>query len=168
MLNIKKAFYLLPFAFYLSSCSFNPPVQGKGEAYLQGEWEQDSLAGEKQLVTYSAQYFKFDCDSFYITINTVSQINYGADTCMNTGRWTEYIKGPYQQQNDTLHLKGFFCNADKSLKEQNTCFRTGVYEEFFNVKKQSDSLLQLSGASSVTTINVRLIKRTTCRPKPLI
>ncbi|RVU01369.1 fumarate hydratase [Mucilaginibacter limnophilus] len=161
------SFIFLLFAFGLSSCSFNPSVQGKGEVYLQGEWKQDSLPGQKQLLTYSLSDFKFTCDSFYIKVNTVSRVNYGADSCMNRGRWTEYIRGTYRQVKDTLQLRGFFYNADGTLKRENTCFRSGVFEEQYTVKKQADSILNLSTSSSVLPLTLRLTHRISCVPKPL-
>lgn len=164
---LKKAFQLLPLTFLLCSCSFNPAIQGKGETYLQGEWQQDSIAVGKQLVTYSLSNIKFNCDSFYITVNTVSNVNYGADSCMNKGRWTEFMRGKYSQKNDTLHLKGFFYKANGTLKGVNDCFRVGVYEEFFKVKKQSDSLIQLSVNPADIPLNMQLVKRIICTPKPL-
>ncbi|RYE21194.1 MAG: fumarate hydratase [Sphingobacteriales bacterium] len=156
----------MPLIFCLYNCSFNPAIQGNGQAYLQGEWQQDSIPAGKQWVTYSSSTFKFDCDSFFITTNTISNINYGADSCMKKGRWTEYMKGRYSERNDTLHLKGFFHNADGTFKKLNTCFRTGVYEEFFKVTKKTDSLVQLSGTSADIPLNIKLVKRTTCTPKP--
>ncbi|RYD91514.1 MAG: fumarate hydratase [Sphingobacteriales bacterium] len=167
-----KTFSFLPFiscllAFLLNACSFNPAIQGSGEAYLQGEWQQDSLSGQKQMITYSLGDFKFDCDSFLITANTVSKIDYGTDSCTKSGRWTEYIKGRYWQNNDTLHVKGMFYNADGSMKNASSCLRKGVYEEFFSVKKRSDSSIVLSGTSSVIPLSLRLVKRTVCKPKPL-
>src|ERR1700679_3466919 len=112
----------LPFAFLLSAfclltaCSLNPNMQGQGENYLQGEWQQDPTPVQKQLVTYSLYHFTFTCDSVYIKQQTFSKVNYGSDTCMNNGHWTEYIRGTYTQRHDTLYLKGVFCNADHSLK----------------------------------------------------
>jgi hypothetical protein len=179
MYSRKKTFQLLPFSLHLekalallalsllAACSFNPRVQGNGSVALQGEWQQDSIPGGNKLTTYALQRFKFDCDSFYITINTVSKVNYGADSCMNRGRWTEYVKGRYEQQNDTLHLKGYFCNANGSLKDLNTCFRSGIYEETFGITQKGDSLLTLVGRYSALPVNARLIKRTTCSPKAL-
>jgi len=151
----------------LTACSLNPNMQGRGETYLQGEWQQESTPVQKQLVTYSLYHFTFTCDSVYIKQQTFSKVNYGADTCMNSGHWTEYIRGTYSQQNDTLHLKGVFCNADYSLKVEKGCFRTGDYEEYFKVNKKTDSLLQFSGTSSVMPISLRLIKKLTCSIKPL-
>ncbi len=90
------AFYLLALTFLLSAfsgCSFNPSLQGNGESYLQGEWKQDSIAKQKQLLTYSLYNFKFNCDSVFIQINTFSKVNSGMDSCMNAGHWSEYIRG---------------------------------------------------------------------------
>ncbi|GAB3910676.1 fumarate hydratase [Mucilaginibacter boryungensis] len=145
----------------------NPNMQGKGELYLQGQWQQDTSAVQKQLVTFSRYEMKFDCDSFYVQIHSQSKVNYGSDTCMRSGHWAEYVKGAYRQRNDTLFLKGQFCNADFSLKTNSDCFRVGPYEEFFKISKKADSLVQLSGTSNVIPINLHLIKRTTCTQKPL-
>jgi hypothetical protein len=164
-----------PFVFLLSAltliltygCGVNPNLQGKGEVYLQGEWQQDSIPMQKKLLEYSIYHLQFSCDSFYMTINSFSSVNPGLDTCMKSGRWTEYVKGNYEQRNDTLHLKGQFCNADHSIKEEGGCFRAGVYQEFFKISKKTDSLIQFSSTSNVIPINARLIKHTTCNPKPL-
>lgn len=165
------AFYLLPFilisAFSFSSCRFNPNLQGKGAVYLQGEWQQDSSLVEKELVTSSQYHVKFDCDSVFIQINYHSKVNYGSDTCRNTGHWAEYIKGAYSQKNDTLFLKGQYCNANFTLKTNTDCFRTGPYQEFFIVSKKADSLIQLSGTSLVIPVNLKLVKKTSCTQKPL-
>jgi hypothetical protein len=160
-----SAFMLLLLA--LTSCMRNPNLQGKGEEYMQGEWQQDSVPLQKQLLSYSLYHYKFNCDSFFVTINSFSKVNTGYDTCMNAGHWKEYIRGTYKQSHDTLHIKGLFCNADFSFKKVGGCFRSGVYEEYFKVSKKTDSLIQLSSISNVIPVNLRLIKKITCRPKPL-
>jgi len=171
------AFRLLPFTskaafcFLLlalsSSCHLNANMQTQGEGYLQGEWQQDSVPAQKLLVTYSLYHLKFSCDSFFMTINSSSKVNTGSDTCMNSGRWAEYAKGTYVQEHDTLNLKGQFCNADMTIKNDKGCFRSGDYEELFRISKKTDSTLQFLSTSSVIPINVHLVKRTTCHPKPL-
>jgi len=174
---MQKTFRLSPFTFYLSaftfllsafsSCWFNPNMQTPGQPYLQGEWQQDSVTNQKQLLSYSLYRLKFSCDSFFVSIHSFSKVNTGADTCMNSGNWTEYSKGTYEQKHDTLHLKGQFCNADFSLKNDGGCFRSGDYEEFLVVHKKSDSLLQFASTTNVIPIIAHLINRTTCHPKPL-
>lgn len=164
---MKLTFCFLLLALTLSACSFNPNVQGEGEKYLQGEWQQDSTSVQKQLLSYSLYKFKFTCDSFFVQQQTFSKINTGVDTCGNSGHYAEYIRGTYRQHNDTLFLKGYFSNADYSLKKLGGCFRSGQYEEFFKINKQADSLVQLTGTTSVIPINLRLTKALTCKVKPL-
>ena len=166
-LHWKGAGVRLFLLFALSSCSFNPNLQGKGEDFLQGEWKQDSVAMQKQLLNYSLYNFKFSCDSVFVQINSFSKVNSGADSCMNAGHWAEYIRGTYRQSNDTLHIKGNFCNADYSLKKQAGCFRSGPYEAAFKAIKKNDSLIQFLSTSNVIPVNLRLIKKITCTPKPL-
>lgn len=165
-----RGFYFSAFSFLLlafTSCMLNPNLQGRGEDYIQGEWKQDSVPLQKQLLSYSLYHYRFNCDSFFVTIHSFSKVNSGSDTCMNAGHWTEYIRGTYRQNHDTLRLKGLFCNADFSFKKEGGCFRSGVYEEYFKVSKKTDSLVQLSSISNVIPVNLRLIKKVTCNPKPL-
>lgn len=161
----------LAFCFLLSvlsfGCWFNPNVQGKGEVYLQGEWQQDSVPNQKRLMEYSLHHLKFSCDSFFIQLNEFSKVNNSADTCLHSDHWSEYMKGTYRQRNDTLFLKGQFCNPDYSLKEDAGCLRIGVYEEAFKVNKKTDSIVQFASTSNVIPINAHLIKHATCNPKPL-
>lgn len=159
--------FCLIMALSFPSCQRNPNRQTPGENYLQGEWQQDTIPYQKKLVSYSLYHFKFNCDSFYVAIRSFSKVNTGPDTCMNSGHWAEYTKGTYEQRNDTLHLKGQFCNADMSLKDDKGCFRSGDYEEFFKVNKKSDAQLQFSSTSSVIPINTHLVKKTSCQPKAL-
>ncbi len=164
---MRNSFAFLLLALTLSACSFNPNMQGKGEEYLQGEWRQDSTPVQKQLLSYSLYNFKFTCDSFFVQQQTHSKINYGIDTCASNGRWTEYIRGTYAQRHDTLFLKGFFTDADYRLKKLGGCFRSGPYEEYFKVNKQTDSLLQLTGTASIIPFNIQRTKKLTCKVKPL-
>ncbi|MGZ4001276.1 MAG: fumarate hydratase [Mucilaginibacter sp.] len=161
-----SAFSFALLAFTFASCTLNPDLQGKGEAYLQGEWRQDSVPMQKKLTEYSLYNISFSCDSFFMQINSFSKVNNGADKCTASGHWTEYVKGAYQQHGDTLHVRGQFCNANFSLKAEGGCFRSGIYEETFTVKKNRDSLVSLTG-SSVIPIDLHLKKRATCTQKPL-
>ena len=142
-------------------------MQTPGEGYLQGEWQQDSVAGQKALLNYSLYHLKFTCDSFYFDIKSFSKVNNGPDTCMRSGHWIEHVKGTYVQQNDTLHLKGLYCNANGSVKVDKDCFNYGDYEELFKVVKKTDTQIQLNNTTNVIPINARLIKRNTCNPKPI-
>jgi hypothetical protein len=166
------SFFLIAFGFALyafstTSCNFNPNKQTPGQGYLQGEWQQDSVAGQKQLITYSLYHIRFSCDSFFMAINSVSKVNSGADSCMNSGHWAEYSRGGYEQQHDTIYLKGQFVNANMTIKDDKGCFRSGDYAETFKVIKKTDSLVQFSSITNVIPINLRLVKKTSCIPKPL-
>ena len=161
------SFLLSALCLLTAACSFNPDMQGEGEPYLQGEWQQELTPVQKQLLSYSLYKFKFTCDSFFVTQQTFSKVNTGVDTCTNKGQWTEYMRGTYRQQNDTVRLKGFFCNADFRLKKYEGCFRSGPYEEVFSVNKKADTLLTLAGTSSVIPINIYRTQKSTCVPKPL-
>jgi len=162
-------FKLSVFCFLLSasSCGFNPDKQTVGQAWVQGEWRQDSVPAQKQLVNYSLYDLKFSCDSFFVKIQSYSKVNAGTDSCTSSGHWTEYWKGTYEQRHDTLRMKGEFCHADKSIKDEGTCLRFGTYEEYFKVTKKTDSLVQFASTSNVIPINARLIKRNSCIPKAL-
>ncbi len=152
----------------LTACRFNPSYQGTGVKNLQGEWQQDTVPNKKQLISYQLYRFKFNCDSFFVRTENFSQVNYGADTCMKSGHWFEYAKGNYNQHSDTLHLKGFYCHADYSLKDPGGCFTTGVYEDYFKITKQPDSALNMLPLSNNTIpVKLKLIKRVVCVPKAL-
>ncbi|MBS7565412.1 fumarate hydratase [Mucilaginibacter sp. Bleaf8] len=151
----------------LSSCSPNSNIQGKGQDYLQGEWEQRPEAVHSKLINYTLYHYKFTCDSFYVTLQSFSKVNYGADTCMNRGHWTEYAKGRYEQQHDTLMVKGFFCDSKFKIRTEGGCFRSGVYEQLFKVAGHTDSTIQLNNTADVLPVNLHLLKRITCNPKPL-
>ncbi|MFD2144819.1 fumarate hydratase [Mucilaginibacter antarcticus] len=142
-------------------------MQGNGEAYLQGEWKQDDVPMQKQLLNYSLHRFNFTCDSVYIEIDSYAKVNSGMDSCMNKGAWKEYVRGTYHQTNDTLRIRGNFCNADFTLKKQAGCFRSGPYDGSFKISKQADSTVQFSSTSNVIPVNLHLIKRTICVPKPI-
>lgn len=165
---MRKAFAFLLLALsFLASCSSNPNTQGPGADYLQGEWQQRVDAVQEQLITHSVYRMRFSCDSFFIQQQTISKVNYGADTCMSKGRWTEYMRGVYEQKQDTLRLKGVFCNADFSLKLAGGCFRYGVYQEYFKIVHKADTAIEFTGTNDVVPIQLQLVKRTTCHVKPL-
>lgn len=167
MQKLTFALILLTITLFLGSCWMNPDMQKAGVREFQGEWQQDSIPIQKKLLTYSLYHFKFTCDSFFVSIKTFSKVNYGADSCMKSGHWTEYVKGNYGQRNDSLFLKGQFCNPNFTLKETAGCFRIGMYQEVFKITRKTDSVYQFSSTSEVMPITARLIKRATCKPKPL-
>ncbi|MGN6178067.1 MAG: fumarate hydratase [Mucilaginibacter sp.] len=165
--TLKKGFLLSAFCILLCSCHMNPNMQTPGQAWLQGEWQQDSVADQKQLISYSLYHIKFDCDSFFMTIRTFSKVNYGVDSCTSKGYWIEYTAGHYEQRHDTLYLKGDYTNPDFTLKTNTDCLHSGVYKEIFKITQQSDSVIRFASTSGVIPLSARRIKRTTCTVKPL-
>lgn len=141
-------------------------MQARGIAILQGEWMQDAVPMQKQRIDYMLYKFRITCDSIYITTDNATKVNYGTDTCMNRGKWKEYIRGKYELHHDTLRVRGLYCNPDFSLKDKG-CFHIGVYEELFKLKKETDSLYRVTSFSSTVPFNLRLTKRIACNPKPL-
>lgn len=165
-----KPFVFFPFLLIgllcVVSCKFNSPVQGGGADFLQGKWVQDSVPMQKQLINYSLYQFNFKCDSFFVRINSFSKVQAAVDTCMHHNEWTEYAKGAYNVQNDTLYLKGFFANADSTLKNEG-CLRIGVFKEAFSLIEKSDSSVYMKNLSGVIPITLRLVEKLACIPKPL-
>jgi len=159
-------FYLMFFMLVLVSCRFNPALQKQGKGFLQGEWAQDSFRMQKSLLNYTLYQFRFSCDSVFITTDNFSKVNYGTDTCMNQGKWKEYVRGKYELLHDTLRVRGLYCNPDFSLKNTG-CFHIGVYEDLFKLQKQSDSLLHVVSFSSTVPFDIHLKIKTVCNPKPL-
>jgi hypothetical protein len=167
VLTSKRVLGFVLFALSLTSCSFNPPLQGKGSEVLQGEWQQDSIGNTSQLVNYTRYRFRFSCDSVFIRMENFSKVNYGTDTCMNKGHWFEYAGATYGLKNNALHIKGFYCDDKYRLKEPGGCFSYGVYENTFRLTFKGDSDMVLLPASTTLPIQLKRIKKWACVPKPL-
>lgn len=148
------------------SCARLPNIQGKGEVFLQGIWQQDSVANAEQMQSYTSHRFKFTCDSFYVDFSTRSKINYYEEDCYNNGIWKEYAKGIYQVRNDTLILVGTFTKDDYKQKISG-CYRNGQYIGNFKVKSWNSEQLSLKNLDDHTPIILSLEEKITCIPKPL-
>ena len=162
----KYCFFYLLFFVVLASCRFNSSSQNTGTLFLQGDWAQDSVRMQKKLLNYISYQFRFTCDSVYITTANFSKVNYGTDTCMDQGKWKEYVRGKYELHHDTLRIRGLYCNPNFSLKSKG-CFHIGVYEDLFKLQKQTDSLFYVTSFSSTVPFNLRLTKRIVCNLKNL-
>jgi len=163
---IKNLFLLLLFVGVFTACKRLPNVQGKGEAFLQGVWSQDSIANADQLLSYTQHKFKFTCDSFYVDLTTHSKVNYYADSCYNNGVWKEYAKGVYVVRNDSLFMEGDYTKSNYKQKVSG-CFHTGRYIKSFYVKSISPKLIQMESASDQRDVNLVLKARIICEQKPL-
>lgn len=150
----------------LLSCRLRPNVQGKGEAFLQGLWAQDSIPHKKQLLNYTHHQIKFTCDSFYVDFTTHAKINYYQENCFNNGIWKEYAKGVYALRGDTLFLQGDFTKASYKQKISG-CYRNGRYVANFLVKHHTSAQLLLISLNDQSQLFLNLKQRITCVPKEL-
>lgn len=149
-----------------ASCSRLPNVQGKGEAFLQGVWNQDSIPNAGKLLSYAQHKFKFTCDSFYVDLTTHSKVNYYPDSCFNNGVWKEYAKGVYEVRNDSLILEGTYTKANYKQKISG-CFQIGRYIKSFYIKSFEPNKLFLQSAGDQRECNLILKEKIICKPKAL-
>lgn len=169
MMNKKGLYFsLFTFNFLLLffSCSRLPDVQGKGETFLQGVWNQDSIVNQSQLQNYVKHHFKFTCDSFYVDFTTHSKVNYYEEECFNNGVWEEHAKGTYQVRNDTLILVGDFTKSNYKQKVSG-CYRNGRYVSSFKVNSWNAEKLELENLSDQTEVKLNLKEKITCVQKAL-
>lgn len=157
---------LLFVAITMVSCSRMPNVQGKGEAFLQGVWNQDSIANADKLLNYTQHKFRFTCDSFYVDLTTHSKANYYADSCYNNGLWKEYAKGVYEVRNDSLILEGTYTKANYKQKLSG-CYNIGRYVKSFHIRSYKPDSLFLQNASDQRECRLVLKEKIICEPKEL-
>jgi hypothetical protein len=150
----------------LSSCKFNPNMQGKGRDDLQGSWEEGAVAYQNERLQYSKHQFRFSCDSVYVTIKTFAKANTYPDSCFNNGSWTEYAKGIYETKKDTLLITATFTKSNFKQKISG-CYRIGQYQPAFVIKKSNSDTLYLEGLQDHLPLNLILKERTLCVQKQL-
>lgn len=158
-------FYLLA-TVLLTSCKFNPNIQGSGSDALQGLWEEDQVLYQDSLSQYTSHKIRFSCDSFYLTLKTVARAEIYPDTCYRKGSWTEFVKGTYTTTGDTLYLNGTFTKSDFKQKISG-CFRMGTYKPIFVIVKRSGQQMKLQNLMTHFPVLLNLKQKTTCIPKPL-
>lgn len=163
-----KHFYMLLFTFSVLqlSCTSRPNIQGKGETFMQGVWNEDSVAFSNKLTNYTQHHFKFTCDSVYIDFVTHSKVNFYEDSCYNNGLWKEYAKGVYAVKGDTLFVGTTFTYANYKQKISG-CYRIGRYDKNFLIKKRSADTLLLESLSDQREIKLTLKEKITCVQKEL-
>lgn len=168
--NGMRKFYFLPLFFcallLFAACKFRPNIQGKGIAFMQGVWNEDSVAFSNKLTNYTQHHFKITCDSIYIDIVTHSKVNFYEDSCYNNGVWREYAKGVYSVRNDTLFVGATFTHENYKQKISG-CYRIGRYEKNFVIKKHSADTLLLESLSDQRQIKLSLKEKITCVQKEL-
>ncbi len=163
---IKNLFFLLLLFCVFSACRRLPDVQGKGEAFLQGVWYQDSISSAERLLNYTQHKFKFTCDSFYVDLTTHAKVNYYPDSCFKDGVWKEYAKGVYLIRGDSLFMEGDYTKSNYKQKVSG-CYHTGRFIKSYRVKSIEQDALQLESISDQRDINLALKERIICVPKEL-
>ncbi|TKC02926.1 fumarate hydratase [Pedobacter frigoris] len=159
-------FSLLFVTVLAASCRRLPDIQGKGEGFLQGIWNQDSVAHAEKLLSYTLHNFKFTCDSFYVDMVTHSKANYYSDSCFNNGVWKEYAKGTYQVRSDTLFLLGTYTKANYKQKISG-CYQIGQYIKRFKVIYAEKDEMIFESIENQRELNLKLKQPITCIPKAL-
>jgi hypothetical protein len=149
-----------------TACTRLPDIQGKGTEFLQGVWNQDSVANSDKLLNYTQHKFKFTCDSFYVDLTTYSRVNYYEDSCYNKGVWREYAKGTYIVRTDTLFLVGTYTKANYKQKISG-CYQIGQYIKSFKIDHNEQTKLMLEGTGNQREISLKLEQKITCVPQPL-
>lgn len=149
-----------------AACRRLPDVQGKGEAFLQGIWNQDSIPNADKLLNYTRHKFKFTCDSFYVDLTTHSKVNYYADSCFNGGIWKEYAKGVYKVSGDSLFLSGTYTKSNYKQKVSG-CYQIGRYEKAFFIRSFEPEKLHLESVGNQRMCDLVLKERIICQPKAL-
>ena len=163
-----KPLYIILFAFSVLqlACTPRPNIQGKGEAFMQGIWNEDSVAFSDKLKNYTQHHFKFSCDSVYIDFVTHSKINFYEDSCYNNGVWKEYAKGVYAVKGDTLFVGATFTYANYKQKISG-CYRIGRYDQNFLIKKRTADSILLESLSDQREIKLSFKEKITCVQKKL-
>jgi hypothetical protein len=163
---LRLMFYLLFIVCLSASCRRLPDVQGKGEAFLQGVWNEDSSSNSDKLLNYTQHKFKFTCDSFYVDLTTHSKVNYYADSCFNGGVWKEYAKGVYEVRGDSLFLAGTYTKPNYRQKISG-CYQIGRYLKTFYIKSSEPGRLHLESINNQRACDLVLKERIVCKPKEL-
>jgi len=148
------------------ACSPRPNIQGKGEEFMQGIWNEDSVAFSNKLSNYTQHHFKISCDSIYIDLVTKSKLNLYEDSCFNNGVWKEYAKGVYAVKGDTLFVGATFTHENYKQKISG-CYRIGRYDKNFLIKKKTNDSLVLESLSDQREIILSLKQKVTCVQKEL-
>ncbi|MDM1293700.1 fumarate hydratase [Sphingobacterium sp. N143] len=166
--NILSKTYLLAFAigmfFIFSACRFNSDMQSEGASFLQGEWVQDSIPGQQQMMQFTLREFRFTCDSVYAVMHVNNKVQTVPDSCYNQGSWTEYAKGIYVLRGDSIIVDGIYTKVNGKQKISG-CYLSGQYIPRFKVVHHSADSVVLESRFDQRPIVLRKTKDITCIPK---
>ncbi len=161
--SLMKYFLFLFSIILISACSFNQAVQHNGADFLQGTWNEDTVENKTQLANYEQHNFKFNCDSFYLQINSFSKVNLDGGECYNANGWKEYVKGYYHIKGDTLKFDGNFVNQEYKYKAEGSCYRSGKFFDEFIIQQQGDSIVNLKSTTTGLRHQLKLKEKSVCK-----
>jgi len=105
---------------------------------FEGSWEK--IKPETELGGYYIK-IRFEGDKFYYRLYTYVDYIDGKNPCVKKHGWTEYAFGEYLTDTAKLYLKGNWCDSTYSVKQDSGCFHTGVFEESYYFKLDTDTLI---------------------------
>ena len=111
---------------------FSSGSQSEVERYIQGfEGNWEKIKPETELGGYYIK-IRFEGDKFYYRLYTYIDYIDG---------WVEYAYGEYLTDTAKLHFKGNWYDSTYSVKHDSGCFHTGIFEESYYFKLESDTLI---------------------------
>ncbi|WP_333866263.1 fumarate hydratase [Sphingobacterium sp.] len=166
--NTRTKTYLLALAigmfFFFTACKFNSDMQSEGAPFLQGEWVQDSIPGQQQMMQYTLTDFKFTCDSVYATMHVNNKVQTIPDSCYKNGSWTEHAKGIYVLRGDSIIVDGIYTKENGKQKISG-CYLSGQYIPRFKVVYHAADSVVLESRLDQRQIILRKTKDITCVPQ---
>lgn len=150
---------------FSASCVRQSEMQTTGADFFQGEWVQDSIPGQEQMLHYTLHEFKVTCDSVYATLRVNSTVKNMSDSCFGSGSWTEYAKGVYVVRGDSLIVDGLYTKPNFKQKISG-CYRSGTFIPRFKITAQSADSVVLESRFDQRPIVLRKTADITCVPKP--
>ena len=160
------ALIIMALLFSFCACHRNSPYQGRGQSSLQGTWIEDSNALKTipEKTVFTRYNFKFTCDSVYITMNTHAGQDYFATPCYAGGNYTEYVKGTYIIQRDSLVVSGVFTHPNHKMKVAG-CYRSGNIRFWYQIKEHTPATLKLRNTDEHGPIFLSRTQTCACEPK---
>lgn len=157
-------FFIMGMLLLFGSCKFNSEMQTEGASYLQGEWKQDSIPNQHQMLQYTLTDFRFTCDSIYARMYVHAKTKQITDSCYNNGSWVEYAKGLYVVRGDSVIVDGIYVKENGKQKVSG-CYRQGQYLPRFKVAFHSKDSLVLENKYDQRPIILRKTKDVICVPQ---
>ncbi len=163
--RILACLLLVGMLFFSWSCVRQSEMQEPGADFFQGEWVQDSIAGQDDMLHYTLHEMKVTCDSIYATLRVHSTVKNMPDSCFGDGEWTEYAKGVYVVRGDSLIVDGLYTKPNWKQKISG-CYRQGPFVPRFKITEKQADRIVLESRFDQRPIILRKTADITCVLKP--